>query len=106
MLFRNAEYRLPWGSFRDFYDQATAHQNVGYLGLLIPPDRAAIIARLENEKYQSVSTTITRDDELGDRLRHAVFNITVDAIDPQARTIEWVNLTEYVRGLLQREAVS
>jgi hypothetical protein len=105
-LFRNPDYRLPWRSFREFYDQAAAHQNVGYLGLLIPHERASFICLLETEKYQSVSAAIARDNELSDRLHNVVFNISVDAVDPQARTIEWVNLTEYVRGLLQREGAA
>jgi|SRR5579884_612880 len=103
-LFRNPDYDLPWSSFEEFYDQATAHQNIGYLGLLIPPGRDEFIRRLEREKYQSVSTSIGRDDDLGRRLRHVVFEIVVEALDPQARSIEWVNVTEYLRGQLRREA--
>ena len=40
----------PGGNdLREFYDQAAAHQNVGYLGLLIPPERASLVCRLETE---------------------------------------------------------
>src|SRR6185312_8182997 len=32
-LFRQGDYQIPWASFDDFYREASAHQNVGYLGI-------------------------------------------------------------------------
>ena len=102
-LFRDPRYRVPWESFERFHEQAASQQNVGYLGLLIPPAHGELSRRLEEEKYRSVATTIDRDHQLGRVLRHDVFHILVDAIDPQSRSIEWQNLTQYLRAAVERE---
>lgn len=44
--FAQLDYRLPWPSWDDFYAQAADHQGAGYLGILIPPDRPAMVERL------------------------------------------------------------
>src|SRR5437667_5783792 len=38
-LFRRPNYSFPWKHFDDFYKQAAAHQGIGYLGVLVPPDK-------------------------------------------------------------------
>lgn len=99
-LFHDAAYQIPWTSFDDFYRDAAGHQNIGYLGMIVPEVREQLITRLRAEKYRTVATTIQEDEELSRVLGGVVFAVRVDAIDPQTRSIEWQDFTAYVRALI------
>ena len=99
-LFGDADYRVPWDSFDAFYRESAAHQNKGYLGMIIPHNLPEMARRLREEKYRTVSTTIDEDPELSRLLGGLVFAVRVDAVDPQARSIEWQDSTAYLRRMV------
>ena len=101
-LFHNPDFRLPWESFGSFYREAAAHQNVGYVAMILPRSAGALVRRLAAEKYKTVCTTIAEDSELGPALGGSVFAVQVDAPDPQTRGIEWRNATDYIGVALGR----
>jgi hypothetical protein len=99
-LFRQPDYRIPWRSFEDFYREATAHQNVGYLGVLVPHDRPDLAERFRRTGYSTPATRLRPDDQLGPLLGGTLFEIRVDTPDPTTRAAEWRALTNYISRIL------
>lgn len=99
-LFRESDYRMPWPSFDDFYREAGAHQNLGYLGLIVSKDCPGLARRLRDDPYTTTAAKLRADEELGRLLGGTLFEVRVDATDPKARQAEWHAFTDYVRYLL------
>ena len=100
-VFREEGYRVPWESFEEFYREAGAHQNVGYLGVVLPPGLEGLERRMSEDGYETAGLRVTRDDELGRMLGGVLMNVQVEAPDPPTRTREWAEFTGYVRDLLE-----
>lgn len=98
--FREAEYRVPWRSFETFYRDAAAHQNVGYLGILVPPDRPELARRLGKCEYATRSARLQPDEPIGALLGGHLFEVRVEHTDPAIRAAEWRAFTNYISQTL------
>jgi hypothetical protein len=99
-LFRDSAYRLPWSGFDALLGEANAHQNKGYLGLRVPPDRRDVEVRLKRDAYRTAGARIEADEHLGRVFGGALFGIFVEPDSPLQRDREWVDITAYMRGVL------
>jgi hypothetical protein len=99
-LFRQGDYRVPWPSFADFYREAAAHQNVGYLGILIPADHGNLARQLREDGYATPATRLRPEEQTGALLGGTLFEVRVETADPAARTAEWRAFTKYVAEVL------
>jgi hypothetical protein len=100
-LFRDIHYVLPWPSVDAFYNEAAAHQNVGYLGVIIPPHLEALASRLEAGHSLTSKCRISRDEELGHVLGGILLSVRVNARDAQERTRIWRRTTDEIREVLE-----
>lgn len=101
-LFRDPDYALPWPDFSWFYQQASGHQNHGYLGVMIPAD-SPLIDRLRDDSYRTDRARIVFDPELSEALGTPLFNIHVDPATPEERSREWMAITRYMKAGLREE---
>lgn len=99
-LFRQTDYRIPWPSFEDFYREASAHQNVGYLGILVPNDRPDLAERFASSQYTTPATRLRTDDTIGTLLGGTLFEVRVETTDATTRVAEWRAFTRYVPQML------
>lgn len=99
-LFQEANYQVPWSNFEDFYREAASHQNLGYLGMIVPAGCHAVARQLRADNYRTNATRLGADDELGQIFGGAVFELRVDATDPTTRQAEWRAFTNYLRDML------
>jgi hypothetical protein len=99
-LFRQADYRVPWPSFDDFYREAAAHQSVGYLGIVVPDDRPDLAGRLWSDRYTTPATRLRRDEPIGALLGGTLFEVRVESTDPMMRAAEWRAFTNYIADVL------
>jgi len=99
-LFRQSDYRIPWPSFEDFYREASAHQNVGYLGILVPSDRPDLAERFASSQYTTPATRLRLDDQIGTLLGGTLFEVRVETTDSTTRAAEWRDFTRYVPQML------
>jgi len=95
-LFRNAAYRMPWPSFEDFYQAAAAHQNLGYLGIVLDDRRRDLATRL-CDQVQSLENVRVEND-WNQKLQALVVGIHVNAIDPDVRAGIWRQFTCQVKA--------
>jgi hypothetical protein len=102
-LCRDNSFVVPWPTFIDFYNEATRHQGIGYLGLILPPTFRDIEHRLLDDRYHTVTTRTSVDAELAPLLGGNVFSIYVQAVTEPARTAEWRHVTNYLRALLRAQ---
>jgi hypothetical protein len=96
-LFAEADYRLPWERFEQFYDQAGAQQGIGYIGVIVPADREDLRERIEGVSYCDAKSEITYDRILSRILRGHVFNIFVRSSGPEERGRIWKYITDWMR---------
>jgi len=101
-LFRARTFQLPWLDFGCFYEQASVHQNKGYLGVIVPRHLHRLCCALHNEGYRTRRSQISFDGELSCVLGGSLFNVFVAAADPQERDDEWRAIFEYFADALQR----
>jgi hypothetical protein len=99
-LFRQSDYHVPWRGFEDFYREAAAHQNVGYLGILVPDDRPDLAGRLEAGEYRTPAAQLRTDAQIGELLGGTLFEIRVETTGPTTRAAEWRAFTEYISHVL------
>ena len=99
-LFRNESYRVPWQTFDVFYAEASAHQNVGYLGIIVPEQGLDTKGAAELLKYTSRAASLQSEPDLQKLLGGAVISVTVNAVNPQDRSREWHRFTDHVRCVL------
>jgi hypothetical protein len=97
-LFREDNYRLPWDRFELFYDQASAQQGIGYLGIIVPPDRDDLLERVDVATFCDHKAELKYDAILSKLLRGHVFNVFVRSGGPGEREELW----RMVTNLLQR----
>jgi len=100
-LFQNRGYRNPWPNFEAFYKEASAHQNVGYLGVIVPDDQIDRKSIAELRAYHSQSTTVRLEPELEKTLGGTVISVLVNTLEPQAQSEQWQRLTDHVRRVLE-----
>jgi hypothetical protein len=100
LLFRQKDYRIPWRSFDDFYRNAAAHQNVGYLGILIPDDRPDLAERFRLTGYSTPAARLRLNEQIGALLGGTLFEIRVETMDPKIRVAEWRAFTNYISRVL------
>jgi len=101
-VFRRSDYRIPWPCFDDFYREAAAHQNVGYLGILVPEGHGELARRLSGDVYTASATWVDVDEEVGALLAGTMFVVRVEATDPAVRAAEWCAFTKYISDVLSR----
>lgn len=99
-LFRQSDYQTHWPSFEDFYREASAHQNVGYLGILVPDDRPDLAERFSSSQYTTPATRLRLDDHIGALLGGTLFEVRVETTDTNVRAAEWQAFTRYVPQVL------
>lgn len=98
--YRNMHYRLPWESFEEFFDQAAAHQQTGFLGLIVPQDRESIWMTLQSLRSRDRMKHLSFDPSLSRALGGYVFDIFVRAENPEDRSTKWRTVTETIRRRL------
>lgn len=99
-LYRQSDYEIPWRSFGDFYREAAAHQNTGYLGILVPVDRADVARALEAGGYRVAAAELRTDEQIGELLGGTLFEVRVETPDPVARAARWRQFTNFVSQAL------
>lgn len=99
-LFRQSDYHVPWRGFEDFYREAAAHQNVGYLGILVADDCPELADRIEVSGYATPAARVRSDEPIGALLGGALFEVRVETTDPMTRAAEWRAFTKYISELL------
>jgi hypothetical protein len=99
-LFRQSDYCVPWPSPADFYREAAAHQNVGYLGMLVPEGHGDLARQFWDGRYTTPATRLRPNEQIGALLGGTLFEVRVEATDPPTRAVEWRAFTKYVSQLL------
>ncbi len=99
-LFRRGDYALPWNDFEAFHAQANEHQGTGYLGILLPPERQSVQARLCEAVGESRTFHMEADSQAGARLGGMLLHIFVKAPDPEVRRAAWAEVTGRVAAAL------
>jgi hypothetical protein len=99
-LFRDAGYALPWPDFAAFYQQINAHQNEGYIGIAVPPERHALIELLQKSCLTTPTVRYGFDQELTQILGQPLFGIHVNPASPHERDLAWHAVTSFFRSVL------
>lgn len=99
-LFRQNDYQIPWRSFEDFYREASAHQNVGYLGILVPDERSDLADKFASSRYTTRATRLRLDEPIGALLGGTLFEVRVETTDRLIRAAEWRAITHYISQVL------
>jgi len=102
-LFRDPGYRLPWEEFEDFYHAAGEHQGVGYIGILVPSERAEL-GKMISAVGENEDLEIREDKRVGRLFGGRLFHVMVRSPDPLVRAIRWRGITEYFESLLMSSA--
>jgi hypothetical protein len=101
-LFHQSDYELPWPGFDAFYREAGAHQDIGYLGLILPPRAHGLTPDLADSLRDDPRIEIRREAILDAPLKGDVVSIIVNTADPQPRRMAWGRVTDEARQLLAR----
>lgn len=96
--FEDRQFALPWDSFEEFHEEASAQQSVGYIGILVPPERLELLDSLERLPGRSREMTVEFDDEIGGRLGASLLAIRVRPVSPEARSRIWQRITRDLLG--------
>lgn len=104
-LFRDPDYRVPWPDFRAFYEQASAHQNAGYLGIILP-EASPLLPLLMSQSYGSPGARMSHDQELSDALGRPLISIVVDPNTPEERKREWRAITGHLRTAIEQASAA
>ncbi|HYE17968.1 MAG TPA: hypothetical protein VEA69_05970 [Tepidisphaeraceae bacterium] len=102
--FHDPIYTLPWPTFDAFYAQAGAHQGMGYLGVLLPCDCAAVADQLAELACDEPALHIGFDAENGKLLGRRLLGILARPGDVLERERVWADVTERFRRILDRYA--
>lgn len=107
LLFRDANYALPWSDFETFYAEAGANQGGGYLGIVVPDACAALADRLEQAAFvispdhsPQELAMLARGPRLDAQLGGRFFALTVQSSSPDARDRLWRQIADHFRRLL------
>ena len=103
-LFRASKFELPWATFDEFHQQASSRQREGFLGILLPRDRHALVSKLHRHPFRSRRAFIAFDGGLSCLLGGSLFYATVLANDPEECSRSWRAITEHVKSLLDCES--
>jgi hypothetical protein len=101
-LFQEPQYIAPWTEFETFYSEARSHQNIGYLGIIVPAGSEMMARLLESIDISGSQCAISRDEELGEILGGILISVRVNAIDAQSRSGIWQQFTDQVRDVIPR----
>lgn len=99
-LFQNPAYALPWESFEQFYHETDAHQNKGYVGIVIPPDRVELLETLQTCRFESPCARIAFDPQLTATLGQPLLGVHVEPPTRLQRDAAWQAITTYFRFVL------
>lgn len=100
LIFHDPTYHLPWRNFSSFYEQAAMQQNIGYLGILIPPERKEVIGALQEESRREALFS-SEFDQTGRRLwGNLLFDVYVRTPDAQTQSQIWNEITHRIRKIL------
>jgi hypothetical protein len=99
-LFRQSDHQIPWSSFADFYREAAAHQNVGYLGFLVPQDHGDLARQFSDDGYATPATRLRPNEQIGALLGGTLFEARVETTNPKTRAAEWRAFTSYIGEVL------
>jgi hypothetical protein len=102
--FTNKNYRMPWRDFETFYAEADRHQNEGYLGIALPPDRTDLMERFEAATPHGVPARIQCDEELTRLMGRPLVGVLVEPRTPEERDRSWSEVTRSIQAVLQEEA--
>jgi hypothetical protein len=105
-LFRQPDWHVPWSSFDTFYREAAAHQNEGYLGIIVPQNQPALEERFQREPYRTRWSILALERCPPAAVPGSLFGLRVNAIDESVRDREWEGFTHYIRALLESRSVS
>ena len=97
-LFQDPSFRLPWPSADAFYEEASAQQNEGYIGIVIPDDRQELRDRFAGLVRQDETSRIEFDDAVGRRLGAHLLAIHVSPRSPAERERIWQGITRDILG--------
>jgi hypothetical protein len=100
-MFQDSQYALPWHDFDAFYADVDAHQSEGYIGVAVSPAAGELAERIMNRPYRTSKARIERDAELSKILGQELFGVYVNAEDATRRDVEWAQITDFFRGMLQ-----
>src|SRR5687768_16127691 len=100
-LFRNQAFRLPWHSVDAFFDEASAQQGEGFIGILVPLDREDLQAGLARAVRHDEVSRIEFDDAIGRRLGAHLLAIHVTPRSPEERERIWQAITREVLAAVE-----
>ena len=102
--FRDVAYRLPWESEDQFYRQAAAHQELGYLGILSPGEHSALPRRLAQDLTDRAIVNLRVASAWNEVLGSLLLEVHVNAAEPEQRAAIWSEFTQRVRRGLEGQA--
>jgi hypothetical protein len=102
-LFQDPGFRLPWSSVEAFYEEASAQQGEGYIGILIPHERDRLRDALVRLQRQDDSSRIEFDDAVGRRLGSHLLAIHMTPRDTEQREGLWARITQDILGVCRDE---
>jgi hypothetical protein len=99
-VFRACTYELPWPNFEQYYSLVAVEQTQGFLGILLPRNRHAVVCELHNRPFRAKRAWIRFDGELSCLLGASVFGATVQPHDPNDRDRLWEAVGDYLHEIL------
>jgi hypothetical protein len=99
-VFQDPAYVLPWTDFDAFFAQVDALQRQGYLGLAVPPRRAACVNGLVDGSALPAGVEIGLDPELTSALGQPLIGIRVSPANLSERERLWAAVTRHVQAAL------
>ncbi len=98
--FRNAAYELPWRDCDAFCEEVMAHQNEGYIGVIVPAERRQAAARLQAWDVANPAVRIVFENELSRLFDQQTFGVYTWTRTPTERDAVWAEVTARLRRLL------
>jgi hypothetical protein len=106
--FKNSDYRVPWHTFEDFESDIKLKLQVGCIYFLVPKKLENISGKMKEKPYITQYTRVellydilSASDSEGQEQQFSLFCATVDCPTKTVNADEWLNLTNYVYGLLK-----
>lgn len=99
-IFAERDYELPWPDFAVFYAAAGGQQSRGFLGIVAPNERRAVVRRIAADGFATAAVRVAFDAQLSEALGQATLGIDVVSRCPAERDAAWADVTEYLRGRL------
>lgn len=108
--FKNTDYRVSWPTFEDFESNVKTKLQVGCVYILFPQKLERLTAKMKEKPYNTQYThvellydVLSATDLEGHEQQFSLFCATVDCPTANGSAEEWLNLTNYVYGLLKED---